>query len=666
MTTTELASPPVSTVIGVDAPIVAQNTAAPLAVAAAAPEAAIAAPASLGTLSGASPGTQIIRGEARLPVDGSANLLAGDRVLVPQGGSANVTFPGPTPNKAPLTGVLSGGSDATIGMKQVVPGVEQVVVDLAAGDMFMASPDDLADAASVAVRKKAAAGAGSILDGFGLAALGIGGLAALASSRGGDSGGGTSTMMPPPGSGGGTGGGDTGGGGTGGGNNGGGGNTGGGGTTPPVPVANGLLSPTATVVDHATNVLGGGILAGSGLPALAKPVDGVVTQVTNGLNDALAPLVGDNFNANTPNNFDPVDNAVTNITGTVAPAVAPVVDSLLGSGATASLVDPLVTQVDFATDALSGLVSSVGLEEVANGLYAVEHLLTPVTNLVGDLTGGLLGTVGDVFAPVTGLLGGVTGGTNGLVGGLLSPVTGLLEGVTGNQSLDVGGLVGNVLTPVTGLLGELTGSLGSITGGGNLTTPLGELNLGFGSNAGSALDGLLGTVTGIAGDLLGNVPVISTPGADSVLDTATNLLSGAPETATGLLGGLQPGSLPGGDLLSGLLEALGQGASTGAFALDTNNLPVSADSLLQVLSGADPTGGLLGPVTGTLGGLLSAGPDASASVNAGGLLGSVTGLQDTGGALLGQIPGISSVTDAASSAAGATPLGSILGNLTHI
>jgi len=113
-------------------------------------------------------------------------------------------------------------------------------------------------------------------------------------------------MMPPPGSGGGTGGGDTGGGGTGGGNNGGGGNTGGGGTTPPVPVANGLLSPTATVVDHATNVLGGGILAGSGLPALAKPVDGVVTQVTNGLNDALAPLVGDNFNANTPNNFDPV------------------------------------------------------------------------------------------------------------------------------------------------------------------------------------------------------------------------------------------------------------------------------------------------------------------------------------------------------------------------
>jgi len=357
---------------------------------------------------------------------------------------------------------------------------------------------------------------------------------------------------------------------------------------------------------------------------------------------------------------------VTNITGTVAPAVAPVVDSLLGSGATASLVDPLVTQVDFATDALSGLVSSVGLGEVANGLYAVEHLLTPVTNLVGDLTGGLLGTVGDVFAPVTGLLGGVTGGANGLVGGLLSPVTGLLEGVTGSQNLDVGGLVGNVLTPVTGLLGELTGSLGSITGGGNLTTPLGELNLGFGSNAGSALDGLLGTVTGIAGDLLGNVPVISTPGADSVLDTATNLLSGAPETATGLLGGLQPGSLPGGDLLSGLLEALGQGASTGAFALDTNNLPVSADSLLQVLSGADPTGGLLGPVTGTLGGLLGAGPDASASVNAGGLLGSVTGLQDTGGALLGQIPGISSVTDAASSAAGATPLGSILGNLTHI
>lgn len=676
MTTTELASPRVSTVIGVDAPIVAQNTAAPLAVVAAAPEAAIGAPANLGTLSGASPGTQIIRGDARIPVDGQANLMPGDRVIVPQNGSANVTFPGPTPNKAPLTGVLAGGTDATIGVKQVVPGVEQVVVDVAAGDMFMASPDELADAASVAVRKKAAAAAGSILDNFGLAALGIGGLAALASGRGGsDSGTGAATMMPPPGSGGGTGntGGETGGGNTGGGNTGGG-NTGGGntggGTTPTPTAGNGLLSPTATAVDHATDVLGGGILAGSGLPGLAKPVDGVVSELTGALNGALSPLVGDSFNANNPNNFDPVDHAVTNITGTVAPAVTPIVDGLLGSGATASLVNPIVTQVDYVTDALSGLANSAGLGELANGLYAVEHVLTPVTNLLGDVTSGLVGTVTDVFAPVNGLLGGITGGTNGLLGGVLSPVTGLLGGVTGAQTLDAGGLVGDVLAPVTGLLGELTGSLGNITGSGSLTSPLGELNLGLGSNAGSTLGGLLGDATGIVGDLLGNVPVISSPGAGSILDTATSLLGGAPTTATGLLGSLQPSALPGGDLLGGLLEALGQGASTGSLALNTNDLPVSADSLLQALSGADPTGGLLGPVTGTFGGLLDQAsansPDAGVSLQAGGLLGGLGGLQDTGGALLGQIPGISSATDALSAAASATPLGSLLNNVTHI
>lgn len=674
MTTTELASPRVSTVIGVDAPIVAQNTAAPLAVVAAAPEAAIGAPANLGTLSGASPGTQIIRGDARIPVDGQANLMPGDRVIVPQNGSANVTFPGPTPNKAPLTGVLAGGTDATIGVKQVVPGVEQVVVDVAAGDMFMASPDELADAASVAVRKKAAAAAGSILDNFGLAALGIGGLAALASSRGGSDSG-AATMMPPPGSGGGTGnpGGETGGGNTGGGNTGGG-NTGGGntggGTTPTPTAGSGLLSPTATVVDHATDLLGGGILAGSGLPGLTKPVDGVVSELTGALNGALSPLVGDNFSANTPNNFDPIDHAVTNITGAVTPVVAPLVDGLLGNGATASLVNPLVTQVDYLTDALSGLVNRAGLGELANGLYAVEQVLTPVTNLLGDITSGLVGTVGDVLAPVNALLGGITGGTNGLLGGVLSPVTGLLGGVTGGQTLDAGGLVGDLLAPVTGLLGELTGSLGNIAGSGSLTSPLGELNLGLGSNAGSTLGGLLGDATGIVGDLLGNVPVLSTPGAGSILDTATSLLGGAPSMATGLLGGLQPSSLPGGDLLGGLLEALGQSASTGALALNTNDLPVSADSLLQALSGADPTGGLLGPVTGTFGGLLDQAsansPDAGVSLQAGGLLGSLGGLQDTGGALLGQIPGISSATDALSAAAGATPLGSLLNNVTHI
>ncbi|MES2424214.1 MAG: hypothetical protein V4562_07285 [Pseudomonadota bacterium] len=707
MTTTELASPRVTTVTGIDAPIVAQNSAVPVAAAAIAAPEAVAAPASLGTLSGATAGTQIIRGDARIPVDGSANLMAGDRVLVPQGGSANVTFPGPTPNKAPMNGVLSGGADALIGVKQLTPGVEQVVVDLAAGDLFMALPDELADAASVAVRKKAAASAGSIFDSLGLAALGLGGLAALSSGGGSSDSGinsGTSvaTMMPPPGSG--TGGSGTdpnnGGGGGGGGNN-------GGGTTP--PVGTGLLAPAATAVGNTTAALGGGVLAGSGLPMATKPVVDAVTQVTNAVNEALTPLVGDSFTPNSPNNFDPVDSAVGTATDALTPVATPLVDGLLGAGAAESIVAPVATQVDFVTDALSTIVNSAGLAPVANGLYLAEGPLAQVNGVVNTVTGSLLGSLGDVFAPITGLLGGAGGGgtpglpavpglpslpglpalpdlLGGLTGGGGAPglpaipgLPDLLGGITGGGAVDAGGLLGGALTPVTGLLGELTGALGDVDGGGTINTPLGSLDLGLGSNAGSLGGGLLGNAIGIAGDLLGNVPVFDMPGTDSILDTATGMLGGLPSGGGGVpslpglpglpsgggLPALDPATLPGTDLLSGLLDALGHSASTGEFSLGTNNLPLSADGILAALNGADPTGGLLG---GQLGGLLGDAPSPSAEVHydASGLLADLSGLQGSGESMLGQIPGISSVSDPAASGLGGSPLGSLLSNLPQI
>lgn len=674
MSTTELTSAPVTAVVGVDAPLLAQANipAVPAAATASSSAAAVpATPAGVATLSGASAGTQIIRGETRVSVEGNAVLQAGDRVIVPKDGSANITFPGPGANKTPLNGVLAGGTDAVIGVKQLATGVEQVVVDVSAGDLFMAQPDDLADGASVAVRKKAAAAGGSLLGDFGLAALGIGGLAALA---GGGSGGGidTATMMPPPGSG--TTGDGTPSGGTAGG------------------TSAGLLSPTGTAVDNATNALNGGMLAGAELGTIAKPVDDAVAMVTDALNDALTPVVGDDFTPNQPNNLDPVDDLVGSVTAPLSSGVSPLVDSLLGQGATGSLVTPVTTQVDFLTDALSSGAHSLGLSPLVNGVYAVENALTPVTDLTSGLLNTLAGTtsgllapvtdllsatnVGGLLTPVTGLLGSTDGSSllapvtdlldggsdagnllspiSGLLGGapsaggLLAPVTDLLGGSTGTPTVDLS----NLLTPVTDTAGGLTGSLSGFTAGGSFTGNLGGalspltdplISADIGGTGGlltpitdalggttvsgsgslettSGLDGLLGSVDSVGSGLLSGLPIITAPSATT------------PEAPTT-------------DLLSSLLSILGDSASTGTATVGTSDL-------------TSLSGGLLAPVEG----LLSAAaplstPEASASFDGSGLLSDLGSTTDTLG--LGQLPSISSVADPLAT----SPVGTALSGL---
>lgn len=631
MSIAELSSPPVAAVIGSESPILAQASpaaSANVAVFNAPAAVAPAAPVGLGTLSGATAGTEIVRGDVRVPVTGETALMVGDRVIVPPGGSANVTFPGPA-GKTPLNGVLAGGSDATIGVKQLASGAEQVQVDLAAGDLFVAMPEEAGDA-SVAVRKKGTAG-GSTMDNFALGALGLAGLAGLAGGGGSDtvtSAPALTTMVPPNPN---------------------------GPTNPTEPVApapvatQGLLAPAAVAVTNATNALGGGILQGSGLNTLAAPVNGIVATATDGLNSALSPIVGENFTRNNPNNFDPIDTAVASVTTPLATGISPVIDSLLGNGATNALIDPVTTQVDFVTDALSGLANSSGLGSLANGLYAGEAALAPVTGLVSGLVGDLVGTTNSLGAPLTGLLGDLTGseGLNlgGVVGGVLAPVTGLLGGLTGSLSgsevggtLTTGGLGGlldpvlggnSPLAPVTGILDDLTGGLtGGLLGSGTTVAGGGDL--------GELGSGLLGQVTGTVDGLLGDLPILS------LADTGAQLGTGT-------------------DLLSSLLNTLNSSASTGALDLSTGNLPVSTDGLLGSLNGADPTGGLLGQATGLLTPLTSAAgvPEAGLTANAGGLLSTLTGLQDTVTTVTQGLPAISSVTELGNQ----SPLSGLLNNL---
>lgn len=162
---------------GVAPVVIAQATATPIAPMGSAPVVAPSAPvatgpASIGSLSNATPGTVVMRDGVSIPVDGGHSLMAGDRVIVPDGGQANVLFPGSAGNKAPLAGVFTGGTDATVGSTKLPGGLEQVNVDVASGDLQVTPPDSDADAAALAVTKKLAAGSGIGLGEFALGALG--------------------------------------------------------------------------------------------------------------------------------------------------------------------------------------------------------------------------------------------------------------------------------------------------------------------------------------------------------------------------------------------------------------------------------------------------------------------------------------------------------------
>jgi hypothetical protein len=178
-----------TTGIGAAPVVIAQANATPIAPMGSTAMAAPSSPAGLGSLSNATPGTVVMRDGVKIPVDGSQTLMAGDRVMVPDGGHANVLFPGSASNKAPLAGVFTGGTDATIGSTKLAGGLEQVNVDVASGDLQVTPPDSDADAAALAVTKKLSAGSGIGLGEFALGALGAVGLAAaLGGGGGGDSG----------------------------------------------------------------------------------------------------------------------------------------------------------------------------------------------------------------------------------------------------------------------------------------------------------------------------------------------------------------------------------------------------------------------------------------------------------------------------------------------
>ncbi len=391
-----------------------------LAQATVAPEAAVAAagPVSpLGVLSGASPGVEIVRAGARVPVQGPVALQVGDKVIVPDGGTAKVDFPASAANQTPLEGVFAGGTQAVIGAKPIGGGVTQVLVELEAGDFIVAPPDLSQIESSLAVRKKGQAGE----EGYGLLPLALLGLAAAALGSGG---GDDPTPTEPPV------------------------------TQPPVtqppvteppvtqpPVTDpppadpglGFLTPTAIVVDNLTDALAnpGGVGGNNGaadalggLGGSLAPVDGLVYSVTDAVNGLVAPLVGVEFFANSPNSLDSVDVLGTDVTGLVQAPIMPVVDTLLGSGTTQTLINPLNLQVDFVSDGLNNLLNGSGLLGGVQSTGA-GGLLEPLTGVLGSF-GGVAGGIAPAGNTGNSLTGESTP-SNSLV-----PVLNLLDNVSGS------------------------------------------------------------------------------------------------------------------------------------------------------------------------------------------------------------------------------------------
>lgn len=563
----------------------------------------------LGVITQASPGVEIVREGSRIPVVDKQALLAGDRVVVPKDGFANAVFPGRQPNETPLTGTFTGGTDAVVGVKAApLGGGEQIQIDLASGDLLVVGEDAASKATTMAVKK--AGSAGSEDGGVGwLLPLALGGLAGALLAKDDDNGQTPTAPVEPPAP-----------------------------PIPPVPPVppippaptqgQGLLDPAANLVDNLTDALDNGPLGALGLGSALQPVDNLVSAVTNLGNGVLGPLLGVEFNSNSPNALDPVDNLVGQVTDGVGGLLGGLLDPLLGQGAVATLIAPLNNQVDFLTDGVANLLG--------NGSN-------------GGLLGGLLGLGGSNVPPGAGSAAG---------NGLLDPAATLVDNLTDSLNAGLlGGLgLGGVLDPVDSLVGTVADL------GNNVLAPLlGESFVPNDPNGLDPVDNLVFGVTDAAGGLLGGLldPILGQGAVanliaplenqvDFLTDGVANLLGGE----SGLLGGLLGGD---GGLLGGLLGGAGGGLLGGlplVGSLAGGSAPASGGSILDDVLNAGPSNGSLSGGGGLLGGLL--GGD-------GGLLGGLLGGQGGGllGGLLGGGSGLNAASFAPDLSANALPISSL-------
>ncbi len=489
-------------------------------------------PAGLGVITEASPGTQIVRDGANVPVTSKQALVPGDRVIVPKDGFANVVLPGRQPGEVPITGTFTGGSEALVNLKPGANGLaDQLQVELVTGDLVVAGAEETAKVTTLAVKKPGTTseGAGWLLP-LALGGL-IGALAASNDDDDDDNNGNVPTPPPPP-------------------------------PAPvpapePAPVGPGLLEPTNQLVTGLANSINNATQNAPGLSGLLDTVAMTVNAVTDTVNGLTETSTGTDFSVQDPNSLDPIDGLLGQITSALGQGSA-LVDPLAGAGTTAAFLGNLQTQIDFVTDGLANLLGDdtrgsslrdllgLGLTDSDSPVNG-DGLLDPAAVLVDDLTDGLddnllemlqlsgaldvvdsaVNTVADLgneildpllgdkfavgnanpFDPLDTLVDTLTDGLGEPLNALLTPLAGNGTTLAVVESLDK--QVDYVTDGVNTLLGGLAGGLGE--GGspldalplGGLTSLTSLLPLPGGDQANgsplSALTNLLGGLGGLGG-----------------------------------------------------------------------------------------------------------------------------------------------------------------------
>lgn len=294
-------------------------------------------------LDAAGPGVEVVTALGnKLPAAPGMSLIAGEKILVPDGSTAKVVLVPNSPNAKPIKALLTPGTEVTVGQIQNVNQKDLLGLDVVTGDVLiedaLLAPGEQPE--GVMLVKKAPPA--SVYGGLFPWLLGAGAIGALASGGGGGDDAPpppvtptdpvTPTPPPPPP------------------------------VTPPVIIdppaplpPQGLIDPTVELV--------GGLTGGPSGSAL----DSVLTPIADNLNSGLEPIVGGPFVTDTPGALDGTDAGLAGLIDAL--------DQGLPDGLTPSLT-PLVTQTDFLTDALENLANN---EQSAG-------LLVPVLQTLGAMS----------------------------------------------------------------------------------------------------------------------------------------------------------------------------------------------------------------------------------------------------------------------------------------
>lgn len=435
-----------------------------------------------------------------------------------------------------------------------------------------------------------------------------------------------------------------------------------------------LMSPLA-----ACGGSGGGLDSAASLPGTNNPsTPGDSGNPSEPNNPTTNPVITGLLQTTLGNTGKAVDNTLPlNLDSTLGgvgqaldPTIQPVVDTATGLTQQVGAITGLGQPADGAIKQVGGLVE--GLGATVTGTSLPGGLSAGVGGLVENLgktvssTGGLLNADPKNPQPLTSVLGNATNAVGALTaslsgpGGLLNPVNQLVGGVTGDV---LGGPSKPLLEPALGNVGKTVdnvlplGLQPTLDGLGKALDPTASpltntvlgltQQVGATTKLGTPVAGLLNSLGGTISNLDTQLPGSNVAGLNSVLQG----LGGAVSNAGGLLNAAPSNPNPLGatltnatDAVASLTNGLGLGSAVGG-----NNGGLLSPITGTLGGGTGGNSGLLAPVTGLLGGVT-------------GNLGNTTGGTANSGLLGGLLGGVSGVSGGAGGTAGTN--GGLLGGLT--